>query len=57
MASFKAWTGASYMNSNSKFLLALHSSSEKFGVAIMDANEPSSSLKKEVFQKKLFALH
>ncbi len=34
---------------NSSFILALHSSSEDFGVAILDSREPFSSLKTAVF--------
>ena len=35
--------------SNSKYLLALHSSSESFGIAVKDVENPESKIKSEVF--------
>ena len=38
-----------FHNSNSKFLLALHSCSESFGIAIKDIENPEEKIKSEVF--------
>ena len=35
---------------NKKYLLGLHSSSESFGVGVMDLNDPSQKIKNAVFQ-------
>ena len=38
-----------FHTSNSKYLLALHSSSESFGIAVKDVENPESKIKSEVF--------
>tara|TARA_B100000214_G_scaffold153054_1_gene109629 strand:+ start:331 stop:993 length:663 start_codon:yes stop_codon:yes gene_type:complete len=38
-----------FHNSKSKYLLALHSCSESFGIAIKDTEDPEKIIKKEVF--------
>tara|TARA_B100000214_G_C23871010_1_gene582612 strand:- start:163 stop:825 length:663 start_codon:yes stop_codon:yes gene_type:complete len=39
----------SFRNSKSKYLLALHSCSESFGIAIKDTEKPEEKIKSEVF--------
>ena len=39
-----------FYNSKSKFLLALHSCSESFGVAVKDTENPENTIKSEVFK-------
>jgi tRNA threonylcarbamoyladenosine biosynthesis protein TsaB len=38
-----------FHNSKSKYLLALHSCSESFGIAVKDTEDPEKSIKSEVF--------
>ncbi len=38
-----------FHNSKSKYLLALHSSSEYFGIAVKDTEDPAKTIKSEVF--------
>ena len=38
-----------FHNTNSKYLLALHSCSESFGIAVKDIENPGTSIKSEVF--------